>query len=90
MEVLYNVFAYLKNHKDMGKLYYDLKTPEVDELVFNNNADWKDFYCDVEEELPPKMPEPRGNVIKISAFVDANHAGNVVTRQSHSGIIIFV
>ena len=52
--------------------------------------DWKDFYGDVEEELPPKMPEPRGNVVRIGDFVDANHAGNVVTHQSHSGIIIFV
>ena len=31
MEVLYNVFAYLKNCKYMGKLAYDSKTPEVDE-----------------------------------------------------------
>ena len=36
------------------------------------------------------MPDPRGNVVRISAFVDDNHAGNVVTRQSHSGIIIFL
>ena len=90
MEVLYNVFAYIKKHKDMGKLAYDSKNPEVDESAFNYNADWKDFYGDVEEELPPKIPEPRGNVERISAFVDANHAGNVVTQRSLSGIIIFV
>ena len=90
MEVLYNVSAYIKKHKDMGKLDYDSKTPEVDESAFNNNADWKDFYGDVEEDLPPKVPEPRVNVVKISDFVDANHAGNVVTRRSNSGIIIFV
>ena len=90
LEVLYNIFAYLKKHKGMGNLDYDLKTPEVDESAFNNNADWKDFYSDVEEELPTKMAEPRGNVVRISAFVDANHAGNVVTRRSNPGIIIFV
>ena len=90
MEVLYNVFTFLKKHKNMRKLAYDSKTPEVDESAFNNNADWRDFYGDVEEELPPKMAEPRGNVVSISDFVDANHAGNVVTRRSHSGIIIFV
>ena len=90
LEVLYNVFAYLKKHKDMGNLAYDSKTPKVDESVFNNNADWKDLYGDVEEELPPKMPDQRGNVVRISDFVDANYAGNFVTRRSHSGIIIFV
>ena len=90
LEVLYNVYAYLDKHKDMGKLAYDLKTLEVDESAFNNNADWKYFYSDVEEELPPKMPEPCGNMVKIIAFVDANDAVNFVIRRSHSGIIISV
>ena len=36
------------------------------------------------------MADPRGNVVRISDFVDANHSGNVVTCQSHSGIILFV
>ena len=80
LEVLYNLFAYLKKHKYMGGVAYDSNIPEVDESDFNNNADWKDLYGDVEEELPPKMYKPRGNVVRISAFVDANHAGNVVTR----------
>ena len=78
-EVLYNLFGYLEKHKDMGGLAYYLKTPEVYDSAFNNNAYWKDLYGDAEEELPPKMPEPRGNVVKISDFVDANHAGNVGT-----------
>ena len=76
--LLYNV--YIKKHKDMGKLAYDLNSPEVDKSSFNNNGYWKDFYGDVEEELPPKMAEPRGNAVRISDFFDANHAGNVITR----------
>ena len=59
-------------------------------MVFNGKADWTSFYGKVEEELPPKMPKPRGFPVNISAFVDANHAGNVVTHWSHTGIIIFV
>jgi hypothetical protein len=58
--------------------------------MFYHNADWKEFYGNVEEELPPNMPELRGHSVTISAFVDANHAGNVVTRRSHTGIFIFV
>jgi hypothetical protein len=64
--------------------------PKIDESVFNDNTDWTSFYGNVEEELPPKMPEPRGNPVTMSAFVDANHAGNVVTRHSHSGILTYV
>jgi hypothetical protein len=36
------------------------------------------------------MPEPLGYPVMISVFVDANHAGNVVTRRSHTGILIFL
>ena len=36
------------------------------------------------------MPEPLGKPVQITAFVDANHATNIVTRRSHSGILIFV
>ena len=64
--------------------------PKIDESAFNQDADWSDFYGDVHEELPANMPEPRGNAVTISAFVDADHAGNVVTRRSHTGIVIFV
>ena len=67
-----------------------MRTPEVDESVFAHNADWKEFYGAVEEEFPRNKPEPRGNKVIISAFVDANHAGNVVTRRSHKGILIYV
>ena len=90
LEVLYNVFDYLKKHKNMGKLAYDSKTTEVNESVFNNNTNWKDFYGDMEEELPPKIPDQRGDVVRISAFIDANHDENIITRRSHSGIIILV
>jgi hypothetical protein len=54
------------------------------------DADWTDFYGDVAEELPPRMLEPRGKPVCTSCFVDANHAGNVITRRSHTGILIFV
>jgi hypothetical protein len=90
LEILYHVFAYLKKHPDMGRIAYDSKSPDIDESVFAHNADWKEFYGDVEEELPRKMPKPRGRSVIISAFVDANHAGNVVTRRSHTGILIYV
>jgi hypothetical protein len=36
------------------------------------------------------MSKLQGQRATISAFVDANHAGNKVTRHLHTGIIIFV
>jgi hypothetical protein len=61
LEVMYHVFAYLKNHLDMGRIAFDSLTPMVNDSTFQCNADWTDFYGDVQEELPHKMPKSRGN-----------------------------
>ena len=74
----------------MGRIGYDPKTLVINKSVFQHSADWKDFYGDIVEELPARMPEPFGNLVTISAFVDANHAGNVVMQRSLTGIVIFV
>jgi hypothetical protein len=36
------------------------------------------------------MPEPKGKGVNTSCFVDADHAGNVITRQLHTGFFIYV
>merc|ERR1712127_1017188 len=36
------------------------------------------------------MPEPLGAPVDSTAFEDSDHAGNVITRRSHTGILLFV
>ena len=79
LEAIYHIFAYLKKHENGARIVFDPKTPIIDERVFNSKADWRDFYGDVSEEMPPNMPEPKGKGVVVSCFVDANHAGNVIT-----------
>ena len=90
LDAIYHIFAYLKKHENGARIVFDPKTPIIDERVFRSDADWSDFYGDVSEELPPNMPEPKGKSVSISCFVDANHAGNVITRRSHTGILVYV
>ena len=40
--------------------------------------------------IPSQMSEAIGKYVVIKAYVDANHAGNMANRRSHSGIIIYV
>ena len=82
LEMVYHIFAYLKQKPHL-KLVFDPMEPSVDETVFPTDCDWTDFYGDVEEELPRHMPKPLGAPVRIGCFVDANHAGNLVTRRSH-------
>ena len=34
--------------------------------------------------------EPRGMGFTMTAYVDADHAGNVVTRRSRTGFLVFL
>jgi hypothetical protein len=51
---------------------------------------WKEFYPEASDSIPPNMPEPLGNPVVIATYVDANHAGNLANRSSHTGILIYV
>ena len=73
----------------MRQLILNHTMPEVDESVFHH-GDWKNSYGNVIKEDPPNMPVPLGNPIQMSCFVDADHAGNKVTRRSHTGVFILL
>ena len=90
MNAVYNIFGYLDKHMEGANLVFDDKIPQVDESVFET-VDWAEsVYGDQHEELPPNMPEPLGNPVVVSCFVDANHAGDLITRRSHTGILLYV
>ena len=60
-------------------------------MLFKDNAqEFRDHYRDAKEEMPARMPQPRGRAVTTTAFVDASHAANKVTRRSHTGYIIFM
>ena len=88
LEAAYHIFAYLMKH-EASRIIFDSTDQEPADPKYHK-PDWSAFYENLEEELPPKMPEPLGNPVTMHVFVDANHAGNVVTRRSHTGILMFI
>ena len=59
------------------------------------NQDWSwSIYSspgeELKDELPLDMPEPLGQPFVTQVYVDADHAGETVTRRSRSGHIFFL
>ena len=85
-----HVFKYLEIHCDnelaMDPAYQDVEHPDI---TNQRIANMKAMYPDAVEDLPTNAPEPRGNPIQINCFVDSDHAGDKVTRQSQTGIILY-
>ena len=52
--------------------------------------DWQEFYPDAAEELPPGMPEPKGKAMRMTVYKDADHAHDLVTRRSVTGVLMFL
>ncbi|KAL7484518.1 hypothetical protein ACHAW6_010148 [Cyclotella cf. meneghiniana] len=89
LEALYLIFHYLWKNP-LKRIVFDPAVPQVNENQFCLDADWTEFYGNVVEEEPSDIPAPLGRPVTINTFVYADHAGNVITRQSHSGMLIVV
>jgi hypothetical protein len=88
-ETVYGIFGYLVKREN-SRIVFDGCAPVFADSTFKKH-DWSDIYGDdLKENIPADMPQPCGNAVTITIIVDANHAGNLVTQQSHSGILIFV
>ena len=87
LEQVIHIFGYLKEHPKR-RLAFDPQHPRVDERAFAK-YDWHDFYRGATEAIPGDMPKPRGNAMSTHCFVDADLAGDTVTRRSQTGILIF-
>ena len=46
--------------------------------------------CWAEEAIPGNDTPSRGKPVYVGCYVDTDHAGSLLTRRSHTGIIIFV
>jgi hypothetical protein len=90
MEQLLHVVAFLKRHPKLT-LYLSPQLPNVDFGDFQTNrTDFAEMYRDAKEEMPHKIPSPRGRGMTMLAYVDASHAANKVTRRSHTGYVVFL
>ena len=88
LDKLHHIFRYLKTNPKR-KLFFDPQHPNIDERAFKEH-DWYKYYRDAKERLPSDSPKPRGNMLSSHCFVDSDHVGDMETRQSQTGILIFV
>jgi len=83
------LFGYLKYSTKARKFFNPIPF-DLSGIKFENQ-DWKDLYPDAQESLPDVVPEPRNkNPVQITAYMDASHADDVLTRRSVTGYVIFI
>jgi len=83
LKEIYHIFAYLKAHSNT-EMVFD-PTPVTPDMSLFEQQDWSylPYGCEgLVEELPSNMPKPCGPSMTMRVYVDANHAGDLLTRRS--------
>ena len=91
MRVL-RVFRYLKRFPDSA-VCFDIRMPDDEEhrkIDGTKQEIFKEYYPDAEDVLPTHMPEPKGMEVRLTVYVDANHAPDPTTRRSVTGYLIYI
>ena len=84
----FHIFGYLEK-KHNARMVFDPTYPIIDKRSIPTH-DWTDFYGNVEEAIPSNAPTPYGKEVVTRCFVDADHAGDKLSRRSRTGFIIFI
>ena len=87
LDQYFHILSYLKSH-GRSKIFVDPHNNYFDSEFVDH--DWKYFYGKVEDEIPDNEPESRGSLVSMTQFLNPDHAGEKMTRSSHSGIIIYL
>ena len=87
------MIKYLETHST-NELTFDPQqyylSPSILQEASEKGRAMASLYKDAADEIPPNAPEPRGKAVQINCFVNADHAGDRITRRSHTGILLYV
>jgi Reverse transcriptase (RNA-dependent DNA polymerase) len=87
---LKRVYGYLKRNPN-GAIRFRTRIPDHESVATPIEHDWcSTIYGDVDEELPPDMPPPKGKAMRLTTYQDANLYHDLVNGRAMSGILHFV
>jgi hypothetical protein len=75
--------------KHNSRVVFDPTYPVIDMSQFKE-CDWKAFYGEAKEAIPPNAPQERGKEVDLRLFVDSDHAGDQSNRRSRTGFLVFL
>jgi hypothetical protein len=86
LKAIIHIFSFLQHHPRCC-LVFDDSYVQVDD---GPNKDWREFYPNVIEDVPPNETELRGKAVQMIAFVDSDHAGDLLTRHSRTRVLVYL
>jgi hypothetical protein len=89
LKVVERILSYLKIFP-IGRIIVDTTCPDHSIYHIDDHPNWKYFYPHAEEEIANDLPAQKGPKVRMTVYVDADHAHDLVTRRSITGIILML
>jgi hypothetical protein len=81
--------SYLKTFPK-GRVIIDTSYPDHSVYPVEYHSNWMEFYPDACEEIPKDLPPEKGPRVRMTVYVDSDHAHDLVTRRSITGILVML
>jgi hypothetical protein len=87
LKAVKRILSYLKTFPK-GRVIIDTSYPDHSVYLVEDHSNWMEFYPDASEEIPKDLPPEKGPRVRMTVYVDADHANDHVTRRSITGILV--
>ena len=88
LDALFQIHAYLEKRHN-SRIVLDptyLKEPQCEFI----ECDWREFYGNVKEPIPPNAPRPLGKEVDLRLHTDLSHADDKLMRRFRTGYFVFM
>jgi hypothetical protein len=89
LKAVKRILSYLKTFPE-GRIIIDTSYPDHSMYPVEDHSNWMEFYPDAGEEIPKDLPPEKGPKVRMTVYVDADHAHDLVTRRSITGILVML
>jgi hypothetical protein len=89
LKAVKRILSYLKTFPK-GKVIIETSYPNHSMYPVEDHSNWMEFYPNASEEIPKDLSPEKGTRVRMTVYVDADHAHDVVTRRSITLILVML
>jgi hypothetical protein len=89
LETVKRILSYLKTFPK-GRVIIYISYPDHSMYPVEDYSYWMEYYPDSGEQIPKDFPLVKGPRVRMTVYVDADHAHDLVTRISITGILVML
>jgi hypothetical protein len=89
LKAVKRILSYLKTFPK-GRVIIDTSYHDHSVYPVEDHSNWMEFYPDASGEIPKDPPPEKGPRVRMTVYVDAYHAHDLVTRRLIIGILVIL